>query len=360
MHYKKQRGNKILLLLSAGAILFGCLSLSCFPAARFSARENRVLAAFPQPSVASVADGNYTAALDAYATDRFPFRIPLRTARSGLLIATGRQEAGDVLLCTDGSLCKRAQVNERAYQKNLTVLQDLCATYGDRFTVAIAPRRIDARAEVLPSLYDNGENAAPWSLLQHSLPNAVTFSMLTADAHWYRTDHHWTTQGAYQAYRHLGQTLGYAPLPEESFTAETVSTTFYGTSHAAAGIPFITPDTIQLYRYDGDVAYTVKKDGEPAPFTGFYDRERLNTHDGYGVFFGGNCGTLEITDQTERPTLLVIKDSFANALLPFLARHFHVIALDPRYEKADLATHAATADRILFLCGMQTLTAPLL
>ena len=358
----KKRGtsDKILLGAVGFAILFGGVALSLFPAARISKQENRILAEFPHFNLREMSSSTYTAALDAYATDRFPFRIPLRTARSGLLIATGRQEAGDVLLCTDGSLCKRAQVNERAYQKNLTVLQDLCAAYGDRFTVAIAPRRIDARAELLPSLYDNSENAAPWSLLQHSLPNAVTFSMLTADAHWYRTDHHWTTQGAYQAYRHLGQALGYAPLPEESFTAETVSTTFYGTSHAAAGIPFIAPDTIQLYRYDGDAAYTVKKDGEPASFTGFYDRERLNTHDGYGVFFGGNCGTLEITDQTERPTLLVIKDSFANALLPFLARHFHVIALDPRYEKANLATHAATADRILFLCGMQTLTAPLL
>lgn len=352
---KKRSSNQILLIVVVGMLVFGNLSLSFFPAPILSERENRLLTEFPHASAEAITNGTYTAALDTYAAERFPFRLPLRTVRAGLLIGTGRQEVGDVLLCTDGSLCRRISVNERAYQKNLAVLQKMQAAYGEKATVAVAPRRIDARTEVLPPLYDSSENATPWSLLRRSLPTAITFSTLTADAHWYRTDHHWTTKGAYQAYCLLGESLGYTPHSEDHFTVQTVSTDFYGTSHAAAGIPFISPDRIDLYRHEKDTAYAVKKDGKLAPFIGFYDFDKLNTRDGYGVFFGGNCGRLEISAPTDLPTLLVVKDSFANAVLPFLAHHFHIVALDPRYAKVDVAAHAASADRVLFLCGMQTL-----
>jgi hypothetical protein len=73
---------------------------------------------------------------------------------------------------------------------------------------------------------------------------------------------------------------------------------------------------------------------------------------------GGNYATLTV-DQGEsdtRPTLLLIKDSFANALMPFLARHFRILAVDPRYAKPDFDVLFQKADRALLLCGLGTLT----
>ena len=352
---KKRSSNQILLIVVVGMLVFGSISLTLFPAARMSERENRILAEMPHLSAAELANGSYTAGLDAYAAERFPFRVALRAARSLLQVGMGRQEVGDVLLCTDGSLCKRISVNERVYQKNLKALQKLQAVYGERMTVAVVPRRIDARAEVLPPLYDANENKAVWSTLWEALPQSVTFPTLTADAHWYRTDHHWTTEGAYRAYCQLGEALDYTPFSESDFSKETVSTSFLGTTDAAAGLPFVAPDSIQLYRYADDTAYIVKKDGKLVPFAGFYDTERLQTRDQYAVFFSGNCGVTEITNGEDRPTLMVIKDSFANALLPFLARHYHIVAIDPRYGEKNISECAKTADRILVLCGMQTL-----
>lgn len=352
---KKSTSDKILLCTVVGALLFGGSALTFFPAARISERENRILAEFPVLSASGISDGSYTAALDTYAAERFPFRVPLRAARAMLEIGLLRHETGGVLLCTDGSLCKRITVNERTYQRNLAALQSMESAYGSRLTVAVAPRRIDARAEVLPPLYDTAENAAVWKIFSQSLPCAVTFPALNADAYWYRTDHHWTTAGAYEAYRQLGDTLGYVPYEKTDFSSETVSTSFLGTTDATAGLPFVSPDSICLYRYEGDCDYIVKKDGDPAPFAGFYDTDKLKTRDQYAVFFGGNCGVLEITDGTDRPTLLLVKDSFANAVLPFLARHYHVIAVDPRYHAESIDMLADSADRILCLCGMQTL-----
>lgn len=355
MKKRKRIGDKILLWAISFVLLFGGVSLTFFPAARVSERENRVLAEMPQLSASNVADGSYATGLDTYAAERFPLRVPLRAARAAVQIGMGKQEVCGVLFCTDGSLCKRITTNERAYAQNLAAIQKLQSTCGERLTVAVAPRRIDARTEVLPPLYDTREDAAVWETLQAHVPDAVTFSALTADAHWYRTDHHWTTEGAYGAYCQLGAALGYTPFTMQAFTKETVSTSFRGTTDAAAGLPFVSPDTIELYRYAGDTAYTVQKDGNPAPFAGFYDTDKLRTRDQYAVFLGGNCGVLEITDGTDRPTLLVIKDSFANSLMPFLARHYNITAIDPRYCTAPITDFTKNADQILFLCGMQTL-----
>lgn len=353
---QKRRTDRDLILITAIFLLVGCIALTFFPAARFSAVENRNLAEFPTFSATSVANGSFTAAMDTYATERFPARRSLRGMRGVCQLLEGKCEVGGVLLCTDGSLCKRMAVNDRAYAQNLAALQALRAAYGEKLTVAIAPRRIDARTAVLPAVYDQSENVGVWERLQEKLPDAITFPELTADAHWYRTDHHWSTEGAYHAYCRLGNVMGFEPYGEDTFEKEVVSTNFLGTSDAAAGLPFITPDRITLYRYGGDTAFDVKKDGIFAPFTGFYDTDRLWTRDQYAVFFGGNCGVLEISSEQELPSLLVIKDSFANALLPFLSRHYNVTAIDPRYCTDRIETYASAADQILILCNMQTIT----
>jgi hypothetical protein len=185
--------------------------------------------------------------------------------------------------------------------------------------------------------------------LECSLPDALHLTTLTEDAHWYRTDHHWTTEGAYEAYRLLGARLGYTPYPKSDFQPETVSEAFYGTSAGATGIPFLPPDRIELWHFAGENAIEVRYDGKAGTL---YDRQKLRTRDQYAVFQGGNHALTEL--RTEGlPTLLVIKDSFANSLLPFLARHFTVVAVDPRYGAPDLA--ALHTDRALVLCGMQTL-----
>ena len=178
-----------------------------------------------------------------------------------------------------------------------------------------------------------------------------------AESEWFRTDHHWNARGAYRAYAALGAVLGYQPYPQEAFTPQTVSESFFGTSDAAAGIPGISPDSITLLRYAGDEDFTVKIDEKPAPFGGFYDFERLATRDGYGVFLGGNYATVtvDLGENDTRPRLLLIKDSFANALIPFLARHFRILAIDPRYGTPDTAALLRECDGALMLCGVQTL-----
>lgn len=349
-------GDKILLLGVAGILLFGGAGLAFFPAPRFSATENRNLAAFPAFSSRALTSGAYTAALDSFATERLPLRAACRRVYATSELALLRGECHGVILCRDGSLCRRPEVDEQIYARNLTALSRLQSTLGDLpLTVAVAPRRIDTRREVLPALYNTARDEDVWEMLP---AGTVSFLDLTTDAQWYRTDHHWTQEGAYYAYVRLSRYLHYTPYPASDFTPQTVSKSFLGTSASAAGFPQITPDTVSVWRYKGDESFRVLRDGKPADFEGLYDADKLNTADQYSFFLGGNCGVLQIDlgEQDTRPVLLVIKDSFANSLLPFLARHYRILAVDPRYRAGNVSAYAQAADAALVLCGMQTIT----
>ena len=353
---ENKRSDKLLLIGVAAILLCGSVGLCAFPAARFSATENRHLAAFPGFSAEALASGAYTAALDDYATERVPFRGICRRVYATSELALLRRESHGVVLCRDGSLCRRTTVNEQIYERNLAALPRLGKLLDDLpLTVAVAPRRIDVRSEVLPALYDTAREAKVWEQLPAGV---VTFLDATTDTQWYRTDHHWSTEGAYFAYVRLSRYLGYKPHPTSEFTPVTVSEGFLGTSAAAAGFSKITPDTVSVWHYQGDESYRVLRNGKPASFAGLYDEEKLRGTDQYSLFLGGNCGTLQIDlgEGDSRPVLLVLKDSFANSLLPFLARHYRILAIDPRYYTGESRTLAKTADAALILCGMQTLT----
>ena len=357
---KKASKKDMILLFFAGALLFfGGLSLLFFPAPRFSQFENRLLAEKPSFSFASLADGSYTAAWESYTAERVAGRRLLRGVHAVCELSLGKCQTGEVLYCRDGSLTKRLRTNPHSYQKNLTGIKKLIQESeesGISLTVAIAPRRMDARKNVLPALFKTAPESSPYQALSDKLPTATVFD-IEGDEAWYRTDHHWTTEGAYAAYCVLSKELGFTPYNRSDFSKETVCDAFWGTTDAAAGLLDTPPDKIELWRYSGDDLLTLTKDGKSAPFHGLYNFEKSKTRDGYAVFLGGNDGIVEITQGTEDPrqTLLLIKDSFANSVIPFLARHYRIIAIDPRYTNADLNPYFTMADQALLLMGMQTL-----
>lgn len=348
----KRKASCSLIALTCSLLTLGGIALTFFPAPRYSVSEKRMLTELPAISFWGMVNGSVSQQTDSYATERAPFRTACRYAWGGAQLALFQRESHGVLLCRDGSLSARVEIKEDALTRNLSALSRIQrALDGIPLTLAVAPTRIEARRDVLPTLF-KAENS---SVLLPS--NAVTFPDCTADTAWYRTDHHWTSEGAYLAYVRLGATLGYTPFPRDVFKKEVVCDTFLGTSAARAGFPFITPDRITLWRYGGDEDFSVTRNGSTAVFNGLYDMGQISAGDPYAVFLGGNCGILEINrgEADTRPTLLVIRDSFAAPVLPFLARHYRILAVDPRYAPPALSALAARADQALVLCGMQTI-----
>ena len=176
----------------------------------------------------------------------------------------------------------------------------------------------------------------------------------------YKTDHHWNTDGAYLAYTVLARQMGLTPYSPQAFERVTVTHSFLGTSDSKACLPGQQADTVVLYRYRGDETVTVENETGEVNLTAFYDLSATKEKDVYRVFLGGNHAMLRINlpNETSKPRLLLIKDSYANALIPFLALHFDVDAIDPRYGNTDLQTLLSQTDyhRVLVLMGADTVS----
>lgn len=186
------------------------------------------------------------------------------------------------------------------------------------------------------------------------------------DAMYYRTDHHWTLKGAYQAYLALGERLGYEPLALSDFRISRYEG-FHGTTLSRSGLPMAVSDTLVCAEPASPVRLTVLSHDGVSLET--YDQlifpEKADTVDGYGVYLQDNYGLLLIeNDAAPEGTLAVYKDSFANCLLPLLSAHYsRIIAVDLRYmvggyskalrdAKALFGPEDLAPDAILFLYSL--------
>ena len=185
---------------------------------------------------------------------------------------------------------------------------------------------------------------------------------------YYKTDHHWTSLGAYNAYCEIIKSYGLTPYSLDDFSRETFTTSFVGTTFAKAGAVFGGADTIELFRYEGDEDYTttIIKGDKKTVLQGFYNKEKYrDINDKYSVFIGsddtsdgGNNAVTIVAKNTgeKRQKLILIKDSFGNSIVPFLARHFDLVILDLRTSTQDFTSYLEDPDlaHILVLYNMET------
>ena len=166
-----------------------------------------------------------------------------------------------------------------------------------------------------------------------------TLSQHKDDGIYYHTDHHWTTQGAYFAYMQLAKVLG-IDSSSISYDKLPVSMSFQGTLSAKSGFRASEKEEMDVFlpRDDSVPSSVVNYVDEQKKTASFYDTSKLETRDKYAMFFNGNHGKVVITTPTEENrTLLVIKDSYANSLIPFLAPYYRkIVMVDPRYFYDDL------------------------
>jgi len=179
---------------------------------------------------------------------------------------------------------------------------------------------------------------------------------------YYNTDHHWNTHGAYFAYTQICNRMGIVPYQKEYFSQIIASENFRGTSYTRSGLPttLVNEDTVTIYRYDNDERFIVEYHENEEIRQGFYDNTALESIDKYSVFLGGNYPYLSISDSknADKEKLLLIKDSFANSVIPFLALHFDIEVIDPRYCNRTFLTEQlerTDIDKTLILVGFETL-----
>ena len=297
----------------------------------FSDSENRMLAQKPAPTLASLADGSFAEGLERWYADQFPGRDLWITADLTFQRALGVREMNGVYLGADGYLLE-APAQEDAAQLGQTeaAICAFAAQHPDiRLTAAIVPNAWGVLSEKLPAGAPVEDQKALIDAIDQAMPDVRTANLTEAlrsrrsEPLYYRTDHHWTSLGAYYAYQQLCDALGLTPFDTAAHTALTADR-FYGTHYSKARTWNAVPDTITWYDLPNQLTiYNVTAAGQPTDGTdtGLYDTDKLSVYDKYAMFLHGNNGLSRVQgDGTGK--ILVIKDSYANCFVPYLTANY--------------------------------------
>lgn len=168
--------------------------------------------------------------------------------------------------------------------------------------------------------------------------NAYDNLILNRDQYiYYRTDHHWTGLGAYYAYRAFCESAGWSPVPLANMEHYTLEGTYLGSLYRATKEAVLknNPDTTEGWRPVVDSYKATAWD--KAEMTSSYqirlNDERIKGSNSYLHYSGGDRALLKIeTSHSSGRKILIVKDSFGNAYVPYLANHYdEIYVVDPRY-----------------------------
>lgn len=333
------------------------------PAQEFSEAENRYLKAFPVFTSTRMIEGDFTSDINAYLNDHFAGRPAWVTVYSLSEYAAGKREINSVFLGSNAMQGDIPPPDGAVAQKNAAGISAFAQETGLPVYVMLVPSSTSIQPNKLPPLASGWDEPAWIADIYAGFPDSVT----PVDAGgalrdhggeyiYYRTDHHWTTYGAFLAYEKLADALGFEPKRQGDFTISTASADFLGTFHSKTGFPLVKTDTIEVYESGNAVEFEIFDGKETAVRSSVYFNEYLTKKDKYSYFLGQVQPAVTIrTGAGTGKKLLVFKDSYAHCLAPMLFSEYDEIKLlDLRFLSArqfDELIDADEFDAALFLYG---------
>ena len=283
---------------------------------------------------------------ETWQTDQFVFRdgwIRLRTAADRML---GKKESGGVFLGEDGCLYEKPEKLGEAAWTSLYAIREFAGRHLELpVYLMLVPDAAGVKAEELPPFAPVEDQERQLEEIGAYLGDAVrqipVYEALREHRDedlYYRTDHHWTTLGAWYAYQEAAGAMGLEAADAEGAEPDTISGYW----------PESQPDLVVSY---------VQEQEESASL---YASEKLKTRDQYGMFLNGNHPLVRIRTMAESSRrLLLVKDSYANCFVPYLTSQFQEIVLvDPRYYYGNLESLLEEGfTDVLFLYNLNTFLA---
>ncbi len=350
------------------SILLLSLCLLVSPKKDFSENENRYLAKFPSFSAKALLDGEYTDSLGDWLADHFPQRDFFVGLKSGTEIAGGRREINHVYIAKDDYF-----IESYANPQNTERITDTLIRFYDKIdktrvdvNLMLVPTAVTIYSDKLPdhAPASNQQETASAIYNESGIPAIDCTDWLLSGASkgqlYYRTDHHWTTLGAYYGYLAYCDTKGLTPVSLESLTAQTVTDEFAGTLYSKVNDYSHIKDNITIYTNpEDDLTVTYADTGEVTD--SLYNLDYLKEKDKYSLFLNNIHPLIEIENKAaaSQDTLMLVKDSYANSMVPFLVHHYRKIyVFDTRYYRdgpsSFLSDHNDITD-VLLLYNMNTL-----
>lgn len=389
------KAEALTLILPFLAFLFVLLALFfIIPDRAYSKAENKVLSSFPsfeesfgdlsfEKLKESISDKDkddpfkeYNGKISDYINDQFPFKEEFVALYAASNLAEGKLGSGGVIAGKDGYLLSEEGYLTAKERKKLASYASTIGKFSEYIpvTVAVAPTGIELMTDKLPGAISEKPGQERYDAIVEAFSGkGCTFIDLQKvftehrdEPIYYRTDHHWTTLGAYYGTSSILKSLGKTPAALEDFRRDVIFDDFKGTVYNRSGMFWHKGEEIEYFRYDGDDRYTVsycRANGVPyETSSSLYNMECLRS-DYIGTAYDSFVAPVSVPvvkiekEGEDRQTMLVLKDSFAHSALSFLARDYDLITVDIRknIDYAFRLVDNGEVDLVLVLVNADTL-----
>lgn len=339
-------------VISVMSVLFVLL-----PKQDFSEMENRRLQSFPVLNWDRLLSKQFANGLEAFITDHFPFRNEWVSTKSMLEQLRLQKENNGIYFGKHGYLFEKFQAPDyKELASYVDAVKQFAANHPDvHLSFLLAPNSVGMYPEHLPWLASAYSQEKVHSWIAERMGDSATFlngfdflepaAEKAAKPLYYRTDHHWTTYGAYIAYKAYAKQMGWKPLSETDFEISSVTDTFLGSYNTRLQFMGIRPDSIETYTPKNPVDSVMYIADSDTTVDSLYDESYLNKKDKYSYFQGGVHALVKVTtalkpEAVDMEKLLIIKDSYAHSMLPFLVNHVtEVHMIDIRFYNGNIGVY---------------------
>lgn len=332
----------------------------------YSETENRYLAKFPKFSFETLKSGEFTEGLEDYLCDHFPLRDDFMKIYAQVQKFEGKDEINDVYICKDNYYIEKPKPYENM-DKFVGNVNDLCELYPDcNVNLMLVPTAITIYKDKLPKNADGGNQLEEIEKVKSELSDKVKFIDVydtlmegsTEGNMFYKTDHHWTTLGAFDAFKKYCEDMGLSEHSIDEYTLTEVSKNFCGTISSKVNDKDLVPD--KMVSFTKDLSLNVEYQSSTS--RSLYNKDYLKKRDKYSFFLNNINDKIviknrKIKESRKGKNLLIFKDSYANCFVPFLVDEYEkIVVLDTRYylDGAESLIDEYKIDDILVLYNMNT------
>ena len=315
--------NKIITAVFGLLLAVGVLSGFFVPDKYYSESEKRTLTQKDAISISDFPSGKMGTEIEKYLSDQFPLRDDWITVKTLTQRLSGKTQISGVYFGKDGYLMDAfTSYNQKQFTANIEALAKLSESLkaaGIPMQVMLVPTAAQTLSDKLPAYAPNLDQKALMDLAKaQGLDTVNVFDILSehkGEYIYYKTDHHFTSLGAYYCYAAWMQAQGKTAQPLSAWQSQALCNNFRGTTYNKVNDPFAPYDTITAYyktlthtvNYNSG-NYTQRNSPYTSAGVSGYTQDRLNTLEGGYTLVSGNG----------EGKLLILKDSYANCFSQFV------------------------------------------
>ncbi len=338
---KPRFDQKLLCMIFCGFLAVISVLFLVLPKEDFSPLEKNYLEKPPVFNWKNFTSGKWGEDVESYMADHIPGRNFFVGLNAYVDLLTGRQVSKGVYLAEGNRLVQTPTAWDQVQaQKNMDAIRSFAEILGREVDLMLIPSAGWAARDRLMGLTDPYEDEAHIARLYELAGSGIrTFDIVNLfkaqedpASLYYRTDHHWTTEGAYLAYAHYMQQKGRGYRDQADFEIQSIQG-FQGSTYSESALWLTPGEELQLWHGSDDLT-VVNGESPDTVHQGVFYEERLQEVDKYTVYLDGNHSTVRIQNPNKDGKILVIRDSYSNCLGTLLAESYGTVVLvDLRYYK---------------------------